>query len=750
MYNNIPEELRFYPQWCLWRYEDRNSEKPTKVPYHPSGQLCSVTDPATWSTFDQALICVGNYDGMGFVLSDNDPFCFIDLDHTTDQKNIDRQLQIYETFKSYSEVSPSGNGLHIIVKASVNSGRKRSFVELYSNKRYMTVTGNVYGNLSINNYQEQVTSLWQQMGHSSVAAEIYAGLAQEKETDEQIINNASLAANGIKFLDLLNGNWQNYYPSQSEADLSFINIVAFYTQNRKQIQRIFVNSALGRRDKAKRQDYVNWMINKSFDRMLPPIDIDGLQNQLNAVIESKAIEEPVKIEPQKDIYTVPPGLVGEIARFIHDQAPRPVPEIALVGALGFMSGIVGRCYNISGTGLNQYILLLAQTGTGKEAIANGIGRLIESIKRNVPASSEFIGPSKINSEQALINYMDNGRKSFVSIIGEFGNRLQEMSGKKAPEHMKSLLTFLTDIFNKSGENNVLRPSIYSDKTKNTKEIYSPAVSLIGEGTPERFYNNLSEDMISCGLLPRFTIIEYCGERKPFNKYHNNVYPTFDLIEKLGGLCAHCLNLNSQNKIIKISLSNEAETLLDAFNNKCDGLINDSSFEVKRNLWNRAHIKALKLAGMIAVGINPYNPIVDEQSAQWAINLVTADVKNVISKFDNGEVGNEFSENTQDNQLMRVIKGYVLSKWSELEKYKTGNSRLHQERIIPYSFLHKRLNRIACFKKDKTGATNAIKKAIVTLIEKGDLQEVPTTTLVKTYNVHGKYYMISNAKAFDII
>ena len=92
-------------------------------------------------------------------------------------------------------------------------------------------------------------------------------------------------------------------------------------------------------------------------------------------------------------YVPPPGLMGEIAKFIHAAAPRPVPEIALAGAIGLMAGICGRAFNVSGTGLNQYILLLAPTGTGKEAAATGINSLMKSIRSEVPASEKFIGPA---------------------------------------------------------------------------------------------------------------------------------------------------------------------------------------------------------------------------------------------------------------------------------------------------------------------------------------------------------------------
>lgn len=209
-------------------------------------------------------------------------------------------------------------------------------------------------------------------------------------------------------------------------------------------------------------------------------------------------------------YTLPPGFLGDLAQFILDAAPRPVPEIALAGAIGLMAGIVGRSYNVSNppTGLNQYVLVLAPTGTGKEAIASGYSALMKSIRSAVPASVDFIGPGEMASHQAVIKYMAGGPTSFVSLVGEFGIYLQQMVGPKAPPHLTGLRRFLLDAFGKSGAYGEIRPSIYSDKDKNTVAIQSPALSIVGESTPEKFYEGLHEGLISEGLLPRFTMIEY--------------------------------------------------------------------------------------------------------------------------------------------------------------------------------------------------------------------------------------------------
>src|SRR5690606_39004944 len=126
--------------------------------------------------------------------------------------------------------------------------------------------------------------------------------------------------------------------------------------------------------------------------------------------------------------------------------------------------------------------------------------------------------------------------------------------------------------------------------KNTKPILSPAFTLLGESTPEKFYEGLHEGMLTEGLLPRFTIIEYSGERKLLNKNHMNVKPSFELVNKVAELCANCLSLNNQNKVIHIQYEGNAEQILDEYEVYTTSKINGVSTEIKRHFWNRAHMK----------------------------------------------------------------------------------------------------------------------------------------------------------------
>jgi primase-polymerase (primpol)-like protein len=141
---SIPEELRARPQWVVWKAV---GDKPDKVPYSArTGRKASSTDLLTWCTFQEALKAYenGEYAGLGFVFSSADPFTGIDLDNCVDENGEIAlwALEIVRYFDSYTERSATGTGLHIIVRGDVPNRRKDE-VEVYSSKRFFTVTGHV-------------------------------------------------------------------------------------------------------------------------------------------------------------------------------------------------------------------------------------------------------------------------------------------------------------------------------------------------------------------------------------------------------------------------------------------------------------------------------------------------------------------------------------------------------------------------------------------------------------------------------
>jgi hypothetical protein len=754
MFQNIPEELTRYRQWCVWKYEETQNGKPTKVPYCPhSNRLADVTEPETWASFNEACNTYlnGGFSGIGFVLTEADPYTFIDLDNPFEfdkdgklkyenpAQIMERQIKIHDAFSSYSEKSPSGQGLHIIVKGQVPSGRRKHAVEIYSTARYMTMTGDVFNSAPIAPKQDLISMLWQEMGGNKTNV-IYEGELEQKFTDDEVLMKAADASNGEKFKNLYTGNWTQYYSSQSEADFALINIVAFYTQNKNQIKRIFRNSALGKRKKANREDYIAYMINKSFDRMLPPIDLTGLREQMEIQLSKPGKLMKERPKPPNP-YSFPSGIVGEIAEFIYAQSIYPVKEISLVASLALMSALCGKSYNVSGTGLNNYFVLLAKTGRGKEAMAKGIDKIIAEVKKTVPTVTSFIGPAEFASPQGLVKHLDQN-PCFMSVLTEFAMMLKQLTSQNANSNLTGLRRMFLNLYNKSGNGQTLGGIVYSDKDKNTHTLNAPCFSFLGECTPEKYYRLLDEDLISEGLLPRFTTFEYLGLRCDPNNNHYMIKPSPELIQKISGIASNSLMLISNKAVITVKLDEHAARIFDEYNkNKCNVEINkQDAIGVSNELWTRSHVKAMKLAALVAVGNNPFFPVITRQDAEWAIGIINYDNFNIISKFEEGEVSTNNTDFTQQKELSRICQEYITTK-GVAEKYKL-DKKMHEMFIIPYKYLNQRLAPISCFRTDKMGATFALKRAIAGLIDQGELQEVPIGQIEREFGHKQKCFAVT--------
>ncbi len=117
-------ELEQLDQWVVHR---------AKVPYiADTGELAKTNDPSTWRSFQVAIEDVEDYDGPGFVFSDTDNVSGIDLDHCCNSESEDLELWaivILRLCNSYTEISFSGNGLHILIKGKFKFDKaKKTFI----------------------------------------------------------------------------------------------------------------------------------------------------------------------------------------------------------------------------------------------------------------------------------------------------------------------------------------------------------------------------------------------------------------------------------------------------------------------------------------------------------------------------------------------------------------------------------------------------------------------------------------------
>lgn len=246
---NIPEELKKTRQWVMWNYETREG-KPTKVPYQTNGKKAASDNPDTWTNFGDVLSCILKYDGIGIVFANG--LAGVDLDHHYSDGIPDEfAAPIVEKMNSYTEFSPSSEGVHILCFGTLPEGRRKDQdlgVEMYDRGRFFTVTGwRLDGTPpTVEERTSELAALHREIFGIPVPV-IEPRAAEPNNLDDQVlIAMACDAKNGTRFYQLWSGDISGD-PSASEADLALCNMLAFWTGGEaSRIDRLFRSSGLMR------------------------------------------------------------------------------------------------------------------------------------------------------------------------------------------------------------------------------------------------------------------------------------------------------------------------------------------------------------------------------------------------------------------------------------------------------------------------------------------------------------------------
>jgi hypothetical protein len=265
-FENFPPELYEYelPQWVLWRYYWDGSRW-TKPPYRADGSNASSTNPNDWLTgveaqraFEQAP--KGQFDGVGFVLTEADPYVGNDLDHVFEDDDgtpaawATPILQAAQRERGYIEFSPSGVGYHVIGRGKPRGKlpKKKNNAETYSTERYLTMTGRVA-------FKPDGP-----LGELAETLELMHARITFVDPDVALLEHARRAKRGAKFKKLFDdGDISAYKGDDSAADMALACTLAFWTaKDPGQMKRLMFRSAL-KRDKWKRADYIDRTIEKA-------------------------------------------------------------------------------------------------------------------------------------------------------------------------------------------------------------------------------------------------------------------------------------------------------------------------------------------------------------------------------------------------------------------------------------------------------------------------------------------------------
>lgn len=250
----IPCELLEYKQWVLWRRAAVNN-RVTKIPISPwSGKAAACDKPQTWSTYKHVRFALRRFacDGIGFVFTETDPFCGIDLDQcrTVNGAIEPNALDLIRRLGSYTELSPSGTGAHVLIKAKLpGKGRRLGKVEMYDSGRYFTITGKHLSGtpLTINNRQAVLEELGGELFPPDLPVPVAKLSTALSLSDEELIERAKEARNGERFRRLWEGDASDYDNDHSRADLALCRILTFWCGGDiARVDRLFRRSGLMR------------------------------------------------------------------------------------------------------------------------------------------------------------------------------------------------------------------------------------------------------------------------------------------------------------------------------------------------------------------------------------------------------------------------------------------------------------------------------------------------------------------------
>lgn len=265
-------QLQGTPQWIVWRAEVDREGKPKKAPYNPNvrNAYASVKDQKSWGTLNAALtaLATGLYSGIGFVITP--PLAFIDLDHSVSKETgeiTDPQAAgIVQAVNSYTEISPSRTGLHILAYGNLPGKNIHTAIEMYGQERFTTITiDHILGTpTTIEHRQEEVAALYNQFAPPTISAPVQNTRVGVERTN--VLTELPPEAESDQLLQrLLRGDMAGFQ-SQSSADFVLIMKLLHWTGDNIALTRqIFLSSPLGQREKATRKTgettYVDMTIN---------------------------------------------------------------------------------------------------------------------------------------------------------------------------------------------------------------------------------------------------------------------------------------------------------------------------------------------------------------------------------------------------------------------------------------------------------------------------------------------------------
>lgn len=790
MYYNIPLELRVMPRWCFTGKESDDSGM-VKAPHYWNEEkqlfeTLSVHNYHLCLTFAEIEPLLAQHPdrGFGFIMVDGDGYTCVDLD-VKDDAPVDatrRHNELINAMYTYTEVSRSGCGVHMWLKGEIEGAIKTNEMEVYSRERFIICTGNMIVEAPVI-YDAEVLEFFNARAKETPESLNFVDQAQRKP-DEEILKDAIANDHSGKFHCLMNGDWDTYTRimkqqgavdftfDASQADSAFMTIITYYTRNVEQCKRLWRLSALAdvvkrypgdvteQRKKAKNlgTDY----------KLLRAIAYGISKNDKDAAMRHKLAEEAreanagliaqvkqaqagvVKtlagtVEPVAGDLQYPPGMMGELARYFHSQSIKPIKDFAIAEALAVAAGLFGRTYNVSGTGLNIYLMMLAPSGSGKSALSKNPENLMTMLERGhgVIGARQFVMSKRFTHENSMFQEFKE-RSQFTQCLSEFGKVFKNMvSENNSGGALATVRECMTDMYSKSGQFDVAGGMRYATAERSVDLGYPVGYSFLGESVPEPFFESITPDMFTDGFMSRFLIMHYKGE-VPYDTIYQGKEPEPHLLQHLvqaaTGAVRAVMDINSV-PVTQVGMDAYAGKWFADFSRECTDKVNEhSSAPVIASLWTRANLKTLKLAALLATMDCPSQPIINRSHIDWAYDFVLRHNYIVYEAMMAGHMANS-SENDNLDTLREIMMSFYTYE-GNLKAYHPKAAEMQQNGHIPWGYVQRVAGRRACFRGTQwKKPTQLIREAVEELKRAGVVRQLTRPETTEKYTTTADVFQV---------
>jgi hypothetical protein len=729
---NLPamRTLQALRQWLCWRWAERDGRK-TKIPMSPHNGLgASVTNPAHWGTYDQAMAQARRrrHDGVGFVLTETDGLTGVDLDHCRDPKTGQLEpwaQEILDLKETYAEISISGTGVHLFWRGKVAKTFKDNGagVEVYRSARYLIVTGHhvrttpadiltaprteaiLRARVEAARPTPKIAPPSTPKLDLSARGQFGGGNGHDHGPDFfREVNTAALtrldtwvpalhpeakfqpgtAAWRVSSADL--GR-----PLQEDISYAPTGIRDFGLEEGKTaIDMVIEYGAAADAVKA-----AFWLCERL--GMTPESlgwDDGAAVAAAGAEIAKSIISHKVeaKVEQNSMVGEFPthllnvPGLVGDIAKWITDTSIMPQPILSLGAAVTVVGTAAGRhLAGPSKSGTHLYVIGLAPSGAGKDWPRSCIGRVLKAA-----GLKAHLGPGGFGSTSSIIKVLTRQPLS-VCRVDEFGAFLGRVNSFKAGSHESEVLAVLRKAWGASFDN--LPVNEYA--TYDVGPIEAPSLSIYGVSTREEFYAGLKGPDVINGFLNRFLLFQTSARPEERVPPVSNEVP----VAITTGLKAiyDCgpLNMLLQSTVMPVfkclDIAPDAAAARMAFIREIRAM--EQADPSKAPFLARTAENAIRLATIVAIGRGSMTVEIGDMTwarevAMWSTRKLAEDAAFYIADSETQQIANALRRAIWPKRIsrMRLIRGlnhrYRTPEMENVLKAMAEAGEITVERTVP--------------------------------------------------------------------